>query len=106
MQKKEIAKREHWENVYRTKPRDQVSWYREHLDTSLRMITKTGASKDAVIIDVGGGNSTLVDDLLENGFADVSVLDISFNAMADSRKRLGPKAENVQWIEADITTVE
>jgi ubiquinone/menaquinone biosynthesis C-methylase UbiE len=70
------------------------------------MIAGTGVGKDAAIIDVGGGNSTLVDDLLENGFADISVLDISAKAIADSKERLGTKANNVRWIEADITSVE
>jgi ubiquinone/menaquinone biosynthesis C-methylase UbiE len=101
-----MNKRQHWENVYQTKARDEVSWFREHLDTSLRMITNTGVGREASIIDVGGGNSTLVDDLLIHGFADVSVLDISGKAIADSRKRLGGKAEKVNWIEADITAVE
>ncbi len=101
-----MNKKAHWENVYRTKGRDEVSWFREHLDTSLRMITNTGVGKDAAIIDVGGGNSTLVDDLLEGGFVDVSVLDISAKAISDSKERLGVKAEQVNWLVADITDVE
>jgi len=99
-----MNKQEHWEKVYRTKARDEVSWFREHLDTSLRMIANTGVTKDAAIIDVGGGNSTLVDDLLERGFADVSVLDISAQAINDSKQRLGPKASNVNWLNEDITS--
>ena len=59
-----MNRRSHWENVYTTKGHDQVSWFREHLDTSLRMIVGTGVEKDAAIIDIGGGASTLVDDLL------------------------------------------
>jgi len=101
-----MNRKSHWENVYQTKGRDQVSWFREHLDTSLRMITNTGVGRDAAIIDVGGGNSTLVDDLLENGYADVTVLDISGKAIAGSKDRLGSKAGHVNWIEADITNVE
>lgn len=101
-----MTKQAHWESVYQTKGRKEVSWFREHLDTSLRMIKNTGVGKDAAIIDVGGGNSTLVDDLLENGFIDVSVLDISGSAIADSKERLGTNAEKVHWIEADITTVD
>lgn len=101
-----MNRKEHWENVYQTKARDRVSWFREHLDTSLRMITNTGVGKGASIIDVGGGNSTLVDDLLAHGFADVTVLDISREAMAGSKDRLGTKAGKVDWIEADITTVK
>lgn len=101
-----MNRQQHWEHIYRTKGRDEVSWFREHLDTSLRMITNTGVGKDAAIIDVGGGNSTLVDDLLEAGFVDVSVLDISSKAIADSKERIGAKATEVNWIVSDITTVE
>ena len=101
-----MNRKAHWENVYQTKGRDEVSWFREHLDTSLRMIANTGVGKDAAIIDVGGGNSTLVDDLIEQGFVDVSVLDISAKAITDSKERLGSKAEEVNWLVADITTVE
>lgn len=93
----------HWENVYHTKGRDEVSWYREHLDMSLRMIAGTAVAHDAAIIDVGGGNSTLVDDLLERGFADVTVLDISAKALNDSKRRLESKADQVNWIVADVT---
>ncbi len=101
-----MNKKTHWENVYQTKGRDEVSWFREHLDTSLRMITNTGVGKDAAIIDVGGGNSNLVDDLLECGYVDVSVLDISAKAISDNKERLGGKAEQVNWLVADITDVE
>ena len=100
-----MNKKSHWENVYATKSVDQVSWYREHLDTSLKMILRTGVEKDAAIIDVGGGGSTLADDLLDNGFADVSVLDISGTAIAKSKERLGKRSERIDWIEADITDV-
>ena len=100
-----MNKKSHWENVYATKSVDQVSWYREHLDTSLKMILRTGVEKDAAIIDVGGGGSTLADDLLDNGFADVSVLDISETAIAKSKERLGNRSERIDWIEADITDV-
>ena len=99
-------RKHHWENVYQTKTREQVSWFREHLETSINLILGTGVAKTAAIIDVGGGNSTLADDLLDLGFLDVSVLDISGKAIDDSRKRLGPRAGKVAWIEADITTAE
>ena len=94
---------EHWENVYSTKPHDQVSWFREHLDTSLQMIEKTGVRSDAAIIDVGGGSSTLADDLLDRGFTDITVLDISATAIDKSKTRLGPRAGTVNWVAADIT---
>lgn len=100
-----MNKQQHWDNVYQTKGRDEVSWFREHLETSLRMIANTGVVKDAAIIDVGGGNSNLVDDLLEQGFSEVSVLDISSKAINDNKERLGRKAENVSWYVADITRV-
>ena len=100
-----LDKKTHWETVYETKARDEVSWFREHLDTSLKMIVGAGVGKDSAVIDVGGGNSTLVDDLLANGFIDVSVLDISGKALATSQERLGTRASLVKWIEADVTTV-
>lgn len=101
-----MNKRQHWENVYQTKGRDQVSWFREHLDTSLRMIANTNVGKEAAIIDVGGGNSTLVDDLLEREFVDISVLDISGKAIADSKERLGNDAGKVNWYVEDITAAQ
>ena len=101
-----MNQKEHWENVYKTKAHDQVSWYREHLETSLKMILDTGVQKDAAIIDVGGGSSTLVDDLLDNGFVDVSVLDISSGAIENSRARLGSRADKIEWIVGDITEIE
>jgi ubiquinone/menaquinone biosynthesis C-methylase UbiE len=100
-----MNKKKHWENVYSTKQDDQVSWYREHLENSLRMILQTGVGREAAIIDIGGGSSTLADDLLQNGFADVSVLDISSTAIKRSKERLGTRAAQVEWIEADITQV-
>jgi len=95
----------HWENIYKTKASTQVSWYQEHLQTPLRLIERTGVEKTAQIIDVGGGASTLVDDLLESGFKHITVLDISTAAINAARKRLGSRAEEVTWIEADITKV-
>ena len=93
----------HWENIYATKAADQVSWYSEHLDNSLELILQTGVQKNAAVIDVGGGSSMLVDDLLDNGFVDLSVLDISGTAIAKSKQRLAVRSERVNWIEADIT---
>lgn len=100
-----MNKKAHWENIYSTKQATQVSWYREHLENSLQIILQTGVEKNAAIIDVGGGSSTLADDLLENGFADVSVLDISGKAIEKSKERLGKNARKIEWIEADITNV-
>lgn len=100
-----MDRRTHWENVYQTKLPDQVSWYREHLDNSIQMILQTGVEKNGAVIDVGGGSSTLVDDLLDFGFSDVTVLDISETAIQNSKERLGTDANKVEWIEADITKI-
>jgi ubiquinone/menaquinone biosynthesis C-methylase UbiE len=101
-----MNRKEHWENVYSTKAVDQVSWYREHLENSLKLILDTGVVKDAAIIDVGGGRSTLIDDLIDNGYVDISVLDMSSKAIEDSRERLADRSDQVEWIVADITTAE
>ena len=98
--------KQHWEKVYATKATDSVSWFQEHANLSLDLIRSTGVGKDAGIIDVGGGASVLVDDLLEDGFTDLSVLDLSAAALNEARKRLGEKERMVRWIEADITDVD
>lgn len=85
----------HWEQVYGSKAPEAVSWYAPHLDESLDYIRRTGVSTDASIIDVGGGESTLVDDLLEAGYTRVSVLDLSERALAVCRERLGERAADV-----------
>lgn len=97
---------EHWENVYLTKGPNEVSWFREHLDTSLRLISRTGVGNNSAIIDVGGGNSTLVDDLLAWGVSDLTVLDISAKAISDSKERLKGEAKQVTWIQANIVAAE
>src|SRR5512138_1868321 len=96
----------HWEHIYETKAPTQVSWYQEHAQFSLQYIRNTGIQKTAQIIDVGGGASTLVDDLIADGFQNITVLDISGAALQLARQRLGEKAEDLNWIEADITQVE
>jgi SAM-dependent methyltransferase len=95
--------KEHWENVYSTRQTDAVSWFQPHADLSLDLIKATGAGREAGIIDVGGGASTLVDDLVADGYTDLAVLDLSEAALDAARKRLGPQAERVEWIVADIT---
>ncbi|MDD2776916.1 MAG: methyltransferase domain-containing protein [Gallionella sp.] len=104
MSEKHQAK-QHWETVYATKATDAVSWFQPQAATSLKLIQATGAAPTDPVIDVGGGASTLVDGLLANGFANVSVLDLSGAALAASRARLGEQAATVQWLEADITQV-
>lgn len=98
--------KDHWEKVYSTKATNAVSWFQPHADYSLGLIKATGIGRDASIIDVGGGASTLVDDLLASGFTNVSVLDLSAAALAAARKRLGSRASDVRWIEADITKAD
>ena len=95
--------KEHWERVYATKPADNVSWFQVHAKQSLRPIRGTGVPCSASIIDVGGGASTLVDDLLDSGYSAITVLDLSAAALAAARKRLGSRSSAVQWIEANIT---
>jgi len=97
---------QHWDDIFGEKAPDQVSWYRPHLDRSLRFIEESGIPKDAAIIDVGGGASTLVDDLLARGYSNLTVLDISRKAIARAKDRLGPRAASVTWIEADITVAD
>jgi SAM-dependent methyltransferase len=97
--------KDHWEKVYSTKAADAVSWFQPHADLSLGIIM-AAAGRSASIIDVGGGASTLVDDLLANAFTNVSVLDISAAALAAARERLGPRASKVRWVEADITSAD
>lgn len=94
---------EHWEKIYGTKPPDQVSWYRPHLDTSLALIERVAADRSRSIIDVGGGASTLVDDLIAHGYRNVTVLDISQAALDIARKRLGEVSRSAHWLQADVT---
>ena len=96
----------HWEKIYTEKAPNAVSWYRPHLDQSLRLIEKVASDRSASIIDVGGGESTLVDDLLQRGYKNITVLDISQTAVDANRKRLGAISEDVHWLVADITRVE
>jgi 2-polyprenyl-3-methyl-5-hydroxy-6-metoxy-1,4-benzoquinol methylase len=98
--------KEHWDHVYLTKKADAVSWYRPHLETSLSLIERAASSRTSALIDVGGGESTLVDDLLLRGYQNVSVLDVSQTAINVSRQRLGSAAERVQWLVGDITDIE
>jgi 2-polyprenyl-3-methyl-5-hydroxy-6-metoxy-1,4-benzoquinol methylase len=97
---------EHWEQIYRTKAPDQLSWYSPRLSASLELIERASVSRKAPVIDVGGGESTLVDDLLARGYQNITVLDISQAAIDSNKKRLRKKAERVHWLTADITKVE
>ncbi|MFT4575936.1 MAG: SAM-dependent methyltransferase [Vicingaceae bacterium] len=101
-----LERKKHWETVYETKNPDQVSWTQETPKTSLGFIHSFGLDKTAKIIDIGGGDSNLVDYLLDEGFENVTVLDISEKALEKAKKRLGEKATKVTWIVSDITEFE
>ncbi|TDR45604.1 methyltransferase family protein [Tahibacter aquaticus] len=96
---------DHWEQVYRTRPSDEVSWYRPHLERSLSFIQAASPDHHARILDVGGGASTLVDDLVAQGYQNLSVLDLAEAALQQARDRLGESASAVKWISADVRTV-
>jgi 2-polyprenyl-3-methyl-5-hydroxy-6-metoxy-1,4-benzoquinol methylase len=96
----------HWEKVYGEKEPNAVSWYTPHLARSLEIIERAAPSHSASIIDVGGGESTLVDDLLTRGYQNIAVLDVSQIAIDVTKRRLGTASERVQWIVADVTNAE
>ena len=93
----------HWDTVYKTKGPNQVSWTQEIPKTSLDFIHSFGLTKTAKIIDIGGGDSKLVDYLLDEGFENITVLDISTQALDKAKKRLGDKAQKINWVVSDIT---
>ena len=101
-----MGTKNHWDRVYATHAPDSVSWYRPHLERSLELIERACPDRSAAIIDVGGGESTLVDDLLRRGYKNTTVLDVSQTAIDLTKKRLGSAAENVHWIVADITETD
>jgi len=101
-----MESKEHWEHIYKSKGVREVSWFQEHAAQSVGLIKKTGVSLGAKIIDVGGGASTLVDDLLDNGYSEITVLDISETALRRSQNRLGQRASLVTWLQLDITQAE
>lgn len=101
-----MNRKTHWEDVYRNKSPLDVSWYQKEPSLSLQLIDSTGLSPDAAIIDIGGGASTLVDHLATRGYKHLAVLDISGQALAATRKRLGTTADNIEWFEADITSFQ
>jgi SAM-dependent methyltransferase len=93
----------HWDRVYNIKPAEAVSWFAPHLETSLKLIHTASINKEAAIIDIGGGESTLVDDLFSEGYRNLSVLDISQKAIDVAKGRMGQNADRIQWYCADIT---
>lgn len=99
-----MDRREHWEQVYATRMAEKLGWYTPRLDRPLEWVGELGLMPDEPVIDVGGGASTFVDDLVDQGFESITVLDISESALEVSRKRLGHQANLVMWIAADVTT--
>jgi ubiquinone/menaquinone biosynthesis C-methylase UbiE len=98
--------KKHWEEVYSAKLATEVSWFQEHAALSLKLIREAGVPTSASIIDVGGGASTLVDDLLANDYGNITVLDLSAAALTAAKVRLGPQAGGVQWLEANVLEAE
>ncbi len=94
-------RKKHWENIYQTKELKDVSWFQPVPETSLDFLIQFNVPKTAKIIDIGGGDSFFVDHLIELGYQDISVLDISGAAIERAKKRLGDKSKNVKWIIAD-----
>lgn len=101
-----MNEREHWELIYSTREIEKLGWYEPHLQLSLRWIKQLGLATDARIIDVGGGASTLVDDLLSEGYRDITVLDISDTVLSLVKVRLGGMANQVAWLKGDITSID
>lgn len=101
-----MNRKQHWDTVYTTKTPEQVSWTQAIPVTALHLVQSLALDKATPIIDIGGGDSRFVDHMLEAGYSNISVLDISAYALERAQERLGPKAAQVKWIVADITTFE
>jgi SAM-dependent methyltransferase len=101
-----MSRREHWEQVYSSKPPDRLGWYKPRLQTSLDWITELSLGANAPIIDVGGGASTLVDDLLGRGYSAITVLDLAAPALQLIKARLGEKGSTVTLLCGDVTEIE
>lgn len=99
----EFDRQAHWQNVYKEKGEYQVSWFQERPAISLELIEALGAKPSSAIIDIGGGASRLVDSLIEKGYRDLTVLDLSESAVSIAKARLGKNAAAVRWIVADVT---
>jgi len=100
------SRQAHWENIYTQKGESEVSWYQESPALSLELIEQVGATSISAIIDIGGGASRLVDNLVDRSFEDVTVLDLSDAALRAAKDRLGSRAAQVQWVVADATVWE
>ncbi|HKJ87557.1 MAG TPA: class I SAM-dependent methyltransferase, partial [Gammaproteobacteria bacterium] len=98
-----MDRKQHWEDVYSRRSPEEVSWYQDRPDLSLKLMGEADISLDTPILDAGGGASNLVDHLLDGGYTDVTVLDLSATALEHARRRLGERAARVSWIEGDVT---
>lgn len=101
-----MERKEHWETVYKTNADLDVGWYQEHPDTSVKLVEKYSTKLDEAIIDVGGGNSHLSRILSEKGYTNLTVLDLSSQALKRSKTRIGCEANQLKWIESDILDFE
>ena len=101
-----MNRQQHWNHIYQTKGPQDVSWYQRRPELSLPLIAASGLSKDAGVIDVGGGASMLIDCLLDAGYTRLAVLDVSGVVLTQTRTRLGARAAGVEWFETDVTTFE
>jgi ribosomal protein L11 methylase PrmA len=97
-----MSKQEHWNTVYTTKTPQQVGWTQLYPEDSMKRIEATGLPKSASIIDIGGGDSDLAKILLELGYTDITVLDISAAAIERAKKKIGDRANEIQWIVSDV----
>ena len=105
LEDKDSAKK-HWENIFSAKNFNEVSWYQESPKTSIDLIQSINPDKNSYLIDIGAGDSKLVDNLLDFGFRNISVLDVSSKALEKAKKRLGNKANSIKWIISDIRKFE
>jgi SAM-dependent methyltransferase len=96
----------HWDQVYESQRPEQASWFRPHLNVSIELLTSAGLGRQSRVIDIGGGAATLVDDLLDRGVENVTVLDISAAALQMAKDRLGDRAARVRWIVSDVCNVD
>ncbi len=99
----EKTRKKHWENIFATKKPNEVSWYQETPETSLAFLNSFNLPKTSKIIDIGGGDSFFVDNLIELGYQNITVLDISEKSLERAKTRLGDKAEKIKWIVSDVT---
>ncbi len=101
-----MSRDDHWDRIYTTYPLEELSWFQSHPELSIELIERASADLGAAIIDIGGGDSFLVDGLLDLGYEDLTVLDVSPAALDRAQRRLGERAASVDWIACDVTLYE